>query len=92
MIPISGQCTNCKRYQGALEAPPPAEDDFPMGTDGPELFGCEAFPIGIPTEIIEQRFDHRNPHDGDQGLRFIAATRRAAEIVDRIDFTAGGAA
>ncbi len=92
MIAISGQCTNCKRYQGALEAPPPPEDDFAMGTDGPELFACEAFPIGIPAEIIEQRFDHRNPHDGDQGLRFLAGSRRSAEIVDKIDFAAGGAA
>lgn len=89
MIPVSGQCTNCKRYQGALEAPPTLEEDFPIATDGPELFACEAFPIGIPAEIIEQRFDHRTPHDDDQGLRFVAATIRSVEIVDRLDFGGG---
>ncbi len=32
---------------------------------------CAAFPDGIPYEIILSEFDHREPFDGDHGLRFV---------------------
>lgn len=31
---------------------------------------CEAFPDGIPEEIITGEFDHTQPHAGDHGIRF----------------------
>jgi hypothetical protein len=31
---------------------------------------CEAFPDEIPKEILAGRFDHHNPHLGDNGIRF----------------------
>jgi len=35
---------------------------------------CDAFPNGdgIPLEIIQNEFDHREPHDGDHGIQFDA--------------------
>ena len=39
------------------------------GADG---FGhaCDAFPDGIPDDVYPGGFDHRQPHDGDHGIRF----------------------
>jgi hypothetical protein len=31
---------------------------------------CEAFPEEIPDEIYRGGFDHRNPYEGDRGIRF----------------------
>ena len=31
---------------------------------------CAAFPNRIPHEIIDLRFDHRQPHPDDQGIQF----------------------
>jgi hypothetical protein len=43
-----------------------------------EGFVCEAFPDGIPTDILENRADHRRPLEGDHGLRFAPDTRAGA--------------
>jgi hypothetical protein len=39
--------------------------------DGGWGYRCSAFPAGIPGEIMESRVDHREPVDGDRGIRFI---------------------
>lgn len=31
---------------------------------------CEAFPESIPRKILDGRFDHRNPHKGDNGIQY----------------------
>lgn len=31
---------------------------------------CNAFPNGIPEEIIRNEFDHRKPHPQDNGIQF----------------------
>lgn len=48
-------CYNCKRKN------PPT----------PELaFSCDAFPDGIPSAIINNVADHREPFPGDKGLQY----------------------
>lgn len=47
---------------------------------------CDAFPDGIPEEIIASQVDHRQPVDGDHGLQFLpfsaAAAANAARTID----------
>lgn len=31
---------------------------------------CEAYPDGIPEEILDNRVDHRVPQPGDRGLHY----------------------
>jgi len=38
---------------------------------------CEAFPDGIPEDIINGDFNHTIPHEGDHGIQF-------EKIVDKV--------
>lgn len=49
-------CYNCKRRRPTDKDP----------------FVCEAFPAGIPGEILDNRADHRTEFPGDNGLRYDA--------------------
>ena len=43
---------------------------------------CEAFPDGIPDPISFHYIDHREPFEGDQGLRFIPVDDLSKKLVD----------
>lgn len=51
---------------------------------------CEAYPGGIPVEIITYGGDHRQAHRGDHGLRFKPAdTAAAREALEQWESTFG---
>lgn len=43
---------------------------------------CDAFPAGIPTEILLSKVDHRQPVAGDNGVRFEPKDAKAAEYAE----------
>jgi hypothetical protein len=55
-MPNVPQCSFCKHYYLAEKA-----------VENPK---CLAFPEGIPDEIIENEYDHREPYQGDKGIQF----------------------
>lgn len=58
------QCTpSCARYRS-----PFSPEGMAAGRTEPF---CAAFPDGIPADIWENRFDHRQPHEGDRGLQWL---------------------
>jgi hypothetical protein len=42
-------------------------------------WSCEAFPEmdSIPDDIATGEFDHTNPHEGDNGLRFVPEKQKS---------------
>lgn len=48
-----------------------------------EGFKCEAFPAQIPHEILTGKHDHKKPHKGDGGLRYLPTARLARRQDDR---------
>ena len=53
-------CDECKHYHA---------------TDNND-FKCDAYPEGIPIEIITNEIDHHKPYKGDQGIKFESKRKR----------------
>ena len=45
---------------------------------------CDAFPQGIPADILLSRADHRQPFSGDNGIRFDPVSEKDAQYADFI--------
>lgn len=46
---------------------------------GGAAYQCDAFPDGIPEPILTNEHDHRQPYDGDHGVRFEAKDGESTE-------------
>jgi hypothetical protein len=55
------QCDACQRFVSWLATPNLAGQSH-----------CAAFPAGIPDRVYHNGLDHRQPIDGDHGIRFEA--------------------
>ena len=49
-----------------------------------DSYRCEAFPDGIPFEVIASHTDHRRPIDGDHGLQYVPVTPVARQYADEL--------
>lgn len=65
-------CTKCVHF-GAHDNP-----------ENSALVTCEAFPAGIPDEILREGFDHRNPFEGDGGIQFTPKGPVDVEAIEKI--------
>lgn len=43
---------------------------------------CDAFPDGIPEEILFEGADHREPYPGDHGIRFEVRPGRERDLTE----------
>jgi len=53
------QCVSCIHWRSPLDR-----------DDQQDAQLCAAFATGIPDDIWWGRFDHRQPHEGDHGIRW----------------------
>jgi len=61
------QCATCAHFRSPFSRP---DGNFAGGPF------CAAFPTGIPDRVYENGVDHREPIEGDHGVRW---TSRAGE-------------
>ena len=57
----------------------------------PELETCEAFPDGIPSDILYSLADHRDPFEGDKNIRFEPLPGIESAVLQGVIDTLGGA-
>jgi hypothetical protein len=62
MIKFDPQCIRCKHLIPAARNP--------FSVDG--IISCEAFPLGIPEDLITQKVLHNKPYPGDNGIMYEA--------------------
>jgi hypothetical protein len=69
-MPMCGMCTHLHRDETGKGLIP---------------WRCDAFPEGIPADILVSQFDHRVAHDGDHGIRFEPRPEKGARALAYVD-------
>lgn len=64
-------CYGCARYR-------------PSAKSGDGGLTCDAFPAGIPSEIVLSQVDHREPIGGDGGQTYSPTNAAAAAYAERL--------
>lgn len=62
----SCQCATCAHYYPNL-------DRLAADREGIAMNGCEAFPEGVPPEVLGGEVDHRNTYSNDRGVTWVQA-------------------
>jgi hypothetical protein len=57
---------------------------------GAPALTCAAYPDGIPEAILTNQVDHRQPVEGDHGIRFEAVADRPGQVAQVIAFAFPG--
>lgn len=55
----------------------------PSGTPLSTIFECDAYPDGVPDEILSSKVDHRKPYDGDNDIQYVGPSQTAQRILGR---------
>lgn len=70
MTQARSQCSTCTHFRSPLDAPRGMREGGPT---------CAAFPGGIPDKVYGNTLDHRQPIDGDHGVRWTSDGREFPE-------------
>jgi len=62
--PNTDVCQACIHWKGTTII---GETEF---MEGDNVNFCDAFPKGIPDEIVDGENDHKLPYEGDHGIQF----------------------
>lgn len=79
MTPLPAICYGCQHLQDIDYEQPDRHGD-PMK----EILKCKAFPAGVPADILNNKFIHNKPYDGDNGITFQAEDDNAQEYMESI--------
>jgi len=72
---MAPMCHYCKRFIKIKPGP---------------IYLCEAFPNGVPQDILDFKHDHRKPYEGDNGITFEpkeGLEKEAAEYLEDLEKT-----
>jgi hypothetical protein len=68
--PTPPVCGSCIHLRGLIPTEPSAREGNGYVTDDYVVPYCDAFPSGIPREILDGENTHHKPYPGDRGIQY----------------------